>query len=174
MDQDEAMRLFVEQRAPLLGFLRAIVGSRERAEDLLQDLAVLLLRKHADIPNPEAFPGWIRRAARFEARNAMRRVRAVELDEAALDALEAAWAPAWAGGKDGGEDVRIAALERCLAGLSPTARRLVELRYRQGLDCAALAERLGRPLNTVYVGLSRLHRALEDCIRGRLAQGGRS
>jgi RNA polymerase sigma-70 factor (ECF subfamily) len=166
MDQDEAVRLLMAQRNQVLGFLVAILGSRDLAEDIMQDLAVLVMRKHASIPGTDAFPGWIRIAARFEARNRLRRERRGMLDERALDRLEDAW-PA----EDvGGEDERQAALRTCLGRLGPTARTLVDLRYHEGLDCPSIAGRLGRPINTVYVGLTRLHRALGDCIRQRLAR----
>ena len=65
LDQETAMRCVLAQEPLLLGFLRAIVGSRQVAEDLFQDLVVLVMRKHAEIPNADAVPGWTRRAARF-------------------------------------------------------------------------------------------------------------
>ncbi len=166
LDQETAMRLMLAQEPLLLGYLRAIVGGRTLAEDLFQDLMVLVLRKHADIPNAEALPGWSRRAGRFLALKALEK-RARErpvMDEELMGLLEV----------DASEHDKespgayLDALERCRSRLPAHARDLLDLRYSQDLPGATIAERLGRPLNTVYVTISRLHRTLEQCIRARL------
>ena len=38
------------------------------------------------------------------------------------------------------------------------------MKYRQGLNGRALAEELGRPVNSVYVTISRIYRKLSECI----------
>jgi RNA polymerase sigma factor (sigma-70 family) len=169
LDQDSAMRGILAQEPLLTGFLRAIVGSRALAEDIYQDLVLLVMRKHAEIPNPEALPGWTRRAARFLALKALER-RARErpaMDEELIDALERTWV------EDGEPeaDPYLEALAACRERLSPHARELLTLRYVQDHSGQEIAERLGRPLNTVYVGIARLHRTLSDCIRARLRSG---
>jgi DNA-directed RNA polymerase specialized sigma24 family protein len=90
LDQETALRVVLAQEPLLTGFLRAIVGSRQLAEDLFQDLVVLVMRKHAQIPNVDAVPGWTRRAARFLALKTLKK-RAREkptMDEALVDLLE--------------------------------------------------------------------------------------
>lgn len=166
LDQETALRVVLAHEPLLTGFLRAIVGSRQVAEDLFQDLVVLVMRKHAEIPNVEAVPGWTRRAARFLALKALEK-RAREkptMDEALVDLLEKTWV-------DEGEpapDPYVAALVRCRERLSEHARELLTLRYVHDLSGEQIAEKLGRPLNTIYVTITRLHRALGDCIRARL------
>jgi DNA-directed RNA polymerase specialized sigma24 family protein len=65
-------------------------------------------------------------------------------------------------------------LGECLKLLSPDVHELVRLRHQEGKGGAFLAEKLGRPLNTVYVTLSRAYKRLGDCIRKRLAEEERS
>jgi RNA polymerase sigma-70 factor, ECF subfamily len=164
VDPDPAMRALLEDRAPLVGFIRAIVGSRSLAEDVFQELAILVMRKHADIPNPEAFPGWIRRAARFEARNALRKHSrehlAISEDVAELFERQAP--------EPIPTNLHIEALERCIELLSPAARTLVKLKYHQGQTGEEMSDHLGKPLNTIYVSLSRIHKALGQCVKSRL------
>ena len=157
------MRLFVEQRHQVLGFVRAIVGDGDLAEDVLQDLAVLVMRKHGEIADEEVFPGWVRVAARFEALGQLRKRRQQPLDEHAIEVLTESWSSV----PTAADEERFATLKRCLAQLTPTGQKLVELRYGRGLACDELARQLGRPLNTIYVGLTRVHRALAACIGGR-------
>ena len=169
LDQETALRGILAQEPLLLGFIRAIVGSRQSAEDIFQDLVVLVMRKHAEIPNADAVPGWSRRAARFLALKALEK-RARErptMDEELITLLEQTWS------EDGGEapvDPYLTALTACRDQLPAHARELLALRYEQGIPGEQIAERMGRPLNTVYDTLSRLHRTLEACIRSRLAR----
>jgi RNA polymerase sigma-70 factor, ECF subfamily len=170
LDQETALRGVLAQEPLLLGFVRAIVGSRTLAEDIFQDLVVLVMRKHAEIPNAAALPGWSRRAVRFLALKALEK-RARErpvMDEELVALLERAV-------EDEGEpgvDPYLSALGACREKLSAPARELLALRYEQGIPGEQIAERLGRPLNTVYVTISRLHRTLADCIRARVRGGG--
>lgn len=61
------------------------------------------------------------------------------------------------------------ALKACLERLSPYSRRLIELRYAQGISGPQLAEAVGRKLNTIYVALTRTHRTLAECVRAEMA-----
>lgn len=170
LDQETALRGILSQEPLLLGFVRAIVGSRTLAEDIFQDLVVLVMRKHAEIPNVAALPGWSRRAVRFLALKALEK-RARErpvMDEELIALIERAV-------EDDGEpavDPYLSALGACREKLSAPARELLALRYEQGIPGEQIAERLGRPLNTVYVTISRLHRTLAECIRARVRAGG--
>jgi RNA polymerase sigma-70 factor (ECF subfamily) len=170
LDQEVATRGILAQEPLLLGFLRAIVGSRQVAEDCFQDLVVLVMRKHAEIPNTEALPSWARRAARFLALKALEK-RARErptMDEELVALIDGSWEDA---GTGPAPDPYLAALGACRERLPPHARELIALRYEQGVPGEEIAARLGRPLNTVYVTISRLHRTLEACIRARLKGG---
>ena len=69
---------------------------------------------------------------------------------------------------------QIEALRICLEELTPRSQKIVRLRYGQGMKGAELAEVFQRPLNTIYVAVYRIHRALADCIRKRMALGGTS
>ena len=64
----------------------------------------------------------------------------------------------------------IHALHACIGELTPNARRLIDLRYRNGLSGVKLADTMGKQLNTVYVALTRIHRTLAECITRRVAQ----
>ena len=170
LDQETALRGILAEEPLLLGFVRAIVGSRTLAEDIFQDLVVLVMRKHAEIPNAAALPGWSRRAVRFLALKALEK-RARErpvMDEELIALIERAV------DEDGepAADPYLSALGACREKLSAPARELLALRYEQGIPGEQIAERLGRPLNTVYVTISRLHRTLADCIRTRVRGGG--
>lgn len=160
------MRLVLEQEPLLVGYARAIVGSRDSAEDIFQDLVMLVMRKHGDIPNADAVPGWTRRATRFLALKRLQRQSRERpvMDEELVGLIERDWADM--GFQDSGNGY-IAALARCRERLPAKSREILELRYDADMNCQQIAERLSRPLNTVYVMITRLHRALEKCIRSQ-------
>ena len=58
----------------------------------------------------------------------------------------------------------------CLEKLSPYARRVVELRYVEGLTGSRLAEALNRNLTAAYVAVSRINKTLAECVRNRMAE----
>ena len=61
------------------------------------------------------------------------------------------------------------ALLVCLARLAPADRELIRLRYAPSETGKSLARKLGRPANSVYQSLSRIRRALLECVKRRLA-----
>lgn len=166
MERDRAGELFTARRAPLLLYVRAILGGRHGCEDVLQEAAMICLRKHDEVPDEAAFEGWIRRICRFEALKHLERhrrerpagtERLAELAERELtDAAQELG------------DARLDALRTCLEGLTAGARELVRLRYGEGHPGEEIARLLGRPINTVYVTLCRLHKSLAACVRQRL------
>jgi RNA polymerase sigma-70 factor, ECF subfamily len=163
VEQEVLVRRLLAERAMLLGYIASIVRDPHGVEDVFQDVALIVLKKRDELDDPSGFPAWARKVARLEALNAVRRRAKAPrpLDESVQDALDLRWN---AGDGGGSAD----ALRTCLDRLSPRARLVVELRYRDDLSGQGLADRLAQPLNTVYVTLSRIHRALSDCLRGRL------
>lgn len=169
MDRDEALRLFLARRGLLIGYILSIVRDGPLAEDVFQELSLILLRKHREIRDREHLEGWIRATARLESLSALRarRKAPIPLAPAILDLLEGEWARP----ERRQAPARIEALRRCLDRLGPRARRLLDMRFREGRSGQELAAAMESPLNTVYVSLSRIYRGLEGCVRARLAGG---
>lgn len=170
MEIDQATELFESRRPRLLVYIRAIIGARDGCDDILQEAAVICLKKCAEVPDEAAFEGWIRRVCRFEALKHLERHRR-ERPAASEQLAIIAEAELDAAVDEVAED-RLTALRTCLASLAPTARDLVHLRYVENCPGEEIARRLGRPINTVYVTLCRLHRSLAECVRRRLGQEG--
>jgi RNA polymerase sigma-70 factor (ECF subfamily) len=167
LDPETVMRLLLDERVKLLAFVRAIVRDQHVAEDVFQNVSVAAIKKCAQIESHEHFVAWIRQAARYESLHELRRRDSapVVLDINLLDLLEGSWAEI----EDQNAADQAEALRKCLSSLSPYARKLITLRYSNGKSGQKLADALGRNLNTVYVALSRTHRALAECIRRRLS-----
>ncbi len=156
----------------VLAYIRAIVRDFNLAEDVFQEVSILALAKYESIRDEKHFGGWIRRTARLESLAMLRKRGTLPqpLSDAALDLLDATWDEV----EQSGRADQIEALRICLEELTPRSQRIVRLRYGQGMKGAELAEVFQRPLNTIYVAVYRIHRALADCIRKRMALGGTS
>jgi RNA polymerase sigma-70 factor, ECF subfamily len=169
-DQDELLKRLLGCRGMLLGYVTAIVRSAELAEDVFQNVALVVLKKGDRSHLGDGFPAWARGIARREALAALRKQAHTPqlLNEALLDLLE----DRWQANAGAGHGTVSEALHSCLQKLTPRARSLIELRFQENLSGKEMAARLAQPVNTVYVALSRIYRNLASCIRQRLAAEG--
>jgi len=158
----------VADRARLLAYILSILSDEHAAEDVYQEVCTLALEKRDTIENPEHLAAWLRLTARHRALKAAKRHQRapVVLDEKTLDLLD----PHWQSLGDLDPSRTADALRSCIKHLTPHARQLVQLRYGQGMASSSIAEHLHRPLNTIYVAMTRIHKQLGECIRQRLAQ----
>ena len=168
MDRDAVVRLLLSERLKLLAWIRAMVRDEHLAEDVLQEVSVVAVSKCEEIRDASAFPAWARQTARYKALHLLRdrgKTPAV-LDETSLAMIESHWQ---AFDSHASCDLKVF-LRECLERLSPYARQLIQMRHQEGKSGASSAEALGRPLNTVYVALSRAYKRLGECIRKRLSE----
>jgi RNA polymerase sigma-70 factor (ECF subfamily) len=156
-------------QSTLYAAIAALLGGVEGAHDVLQETNVVLLEKAAEYDPARPFVPWALTFARFQVmawRKRQARDRLVLNDElfaVLADRLTIDAAP---------PNRRLDAIETCLQKLQPESRKLVDARYVQGETVQAMAARLGRSVNVVSVALFRIRKALLDCVRATLAQGG--
>ena len=162
----ELMRLALEHRAQLWGFLMGLTKDPQKAEDLFQNTYLVLCEKWDQFEPGTNFVAWARQIARFEFLASVDPERRpfvtteMEVLESALDAARTA---------DPAPSTRGDALLRCLDEMPEArGRRVLELRYGEGLPGEAVARQLGLSLNALYTLLSRVRRLLHDCIEHRL------
>jgi len=170
LKQDTVVRLLLSARMSVIAYIRAIVRDYGLAEDVFQEVSILALAKRESIEDEEHFGGWIRRTARLESLAALRRQGGGPrpLSEQTLDLLDKTWNQRTQSGRAD----EIEALRYCLEKLSPRSQQIIQMRYEQGMKGFELAKALQRPLNTIYVTVYRIHRALSECIRKRTASEG--
>ncbi len=159
------MKLAIEHRAQIWGLLLGLTKDPNKAEDVFQNTYLILCEKWQQYQPGTNFLAWARTIARYEflasVDPARHRLIAVEA-EVLESALEAA--------HHGPVEVSAQreALNRCLPALNQRGRSAIELRYGEGLDCGAVAQRLGMTLNALYVLLTRTRQALLQCVDKRL------
>ncbi|MEN1680240.1 MAG: sigma-70 family RNA polymerase sigma factor [Planctomycetota bacterium] len=176
-DDDQLVRLLISERRSILAYTQSIVLDRELAEDIYQNVAVVVLRKKDKVH--ESFEGesqgdllrWVLRVARLEALTALRKRRtsAFVFSEQVLDVLDETWKSELA--KESSSESEVSeALRTCLRRLTDRGRKILELRYSKGLSGQSLAAELGAELNTAYVALSRIHKQLRSSMSEQMAR----
>ena len=162
----------------LFGYIYRLTGSRDDADDLLQEVFVRLVRTIGEYDHEGKFEAWIFRIATNLARDRVRRARraprTVSLDGEHSDNLDNGGASSWEQLADHsrqppeaplelGEDVD--AMQRALAKLPAAQREVILLRHFSGMSFAEIAEAMGTPLGTALArshrGLSRLRQMME-------------
>ena len=168
---DELLRRFFEQRPALEAYLMAVTRDYHLVEDVLQEVAVVVVRKAAQYDESRPIGPWVRAIARRElaSRFRSRRGEASLLDPEVMEGLaatfeEAALAPDLASRRE--------ALVECMRRMAGTPRKVLELRYACRLSCGKVAHEVGKSVQSVYSTLKRAKEALRRCVEGALARGG--
>lgn len=149
-DETRFAAIVREHQAMVFSIALHVVGRRDLAEELAQDVFVQLYQRIHTIQSPAHLKFWLRKTAAHRAIDCARRepgARWVSLDGTGEPA-----------GRSLGEDpFAKERLQRLLSSLAPKARMMVVLRYQEEMEPREIAEVLNMPVNTVK---SSLHRSL--------------
>lgn len=168
--QEQFTRLWTEVQPSVAGYVHAVVRDVHVAKDLVQETALVLLRKFGQWDSSRAFLPWALGVAKLQILAHHRdagRSRLV-FDDKLLDAITESWGMVTAEMSD--EQV---ALHECLEKLAPHAREVVRLRYYEDLQAAQIASRLGSTAGAVRILLLRIREQLRTCVERHLhSEGG--
>jgi RNA polymerase sigma-70 factor, ECF subfamily len=167
LNQEDIIRTLLAARRRILAAAWLVVRDASASEDIFQNVTFKAMTSGARFEREADLISWAFVTTRHEALNWIRdrQSQAIVLDSELLNLLGVEWAAV--GSKSDGD--RVEALEACVGGLPGNDRRMLELRYQDERSCGEVASALGLKLDTVYQRLSRLHRALRECIERRLA-----
>ncbi len=160
------IQLYTANQHRVLGFLLTLTGNRNVADDLLQETAVTLFTKFSEFEQGTDFAAWACQVAYWKVMNYRRSVarngeylsdelverlaeRAVEIGPTI--------------------DARRHALDACLRRLDDRDRAFLMARYEPNGSVARAAQLAGRTTTAAYKALTRLRRALRDCVSLQLA-----
>lgn len=156
-DVEAFNRLIGRWEKRIYNYLLRILGDREDAMDVSQEVFLKAYQKLGSLQEASRFSYWLFRIAHNEAFSLVRKGRPEE---------------EWVGQGDGPEwsrrmaPVEVAlAVEAALARLSPEQREAVVLKVYQGFKFEEIGEILGTPVSTIksrlYTGLELLRQVLE-------------
>ncbi|MCA8962381.1 MAG: RNA polymerase sigma factor [Planctomycetes bacterium] len=164
-DREAFDALLREIQVPLFRYLTRLTGRAEEAEDLVQDVFLLLYRRLRSLREPELFRPWMYRiATRAALRRVSKRSREAErLEEYQQHFDREAATPQPPPDREW--------IEGLLNVLSPNCRTVIVLHFLEELPLQNVAAVLGIPLGTVK---SRLAYALHTLRTGPAPEGKQS
>jgi len=161
-DRAALAEVYARFQRPLFRYLFHLLRQKELAEDVLQEVMVIIWQKAYTFQGASQSAHWIFGIAHHQAFKALRRdaaVSTVELD-AALEFPDDALTPE-------AEVLRQATHEevaRALACLTPEHREALELTFFEDFSSREIAEIVGVPVGTVKSRLTYARRALKAAL----------
>ena len=169
-DEERFLRLWVETQPTLAAYITSCIGNFHEAEDILQEVSLVLHKKFAEYDSTRPFIAWALGVARNEILN-QRRTHARNficyqgdlMDRVTSTYIELA--PEL--------DDRIKALKHCLGKVEGRSAQALRLRYETDLKPQEISEQMGIKPVAVRVLLSRTRDWLRQCVERTLAAQGK-
>ncbi|MEE8585414.1 MAG: RNA polymerase sigma factor, partial [Acidobacteriota bacterium] len=150
---------------PLYRYLLRLLSDSALAEDVLQDVFLLIYRKLRWLRDPGLFRSWAYRIASREAFRSLKKERRWRQSLHEQDALQHLAAPS---GAEPGTEL-IDQLPQLAQKVSPASRAVLILHYLHGMTLQEAADVLGVGLGTaksrLAYGLKSLRKAVESPVR---------
>lgn len=147
------------------GYIALLVPDFHQTEEILQQVALTMVRKFDQYDPQRPFMAWAIGIARLEVLK-HRRGHATEMhlfNDDLVQELAVVYEE-----MTGELDLRHRALIECIRGLDDHAQQVVRLRYVEDLKPRRIAERLELPAGNVRVLLHRIRGGLQKCIEQRM------
>lgn len=162
----EFIQLFTRAQRPVFLYILSLIPRPVDAEEILQETNLVIWTKSQQFQAGTNFRAWACQIAYYEVLKYRERKQREKLyfnpelmELIAAESLQQAELM----------DRRRQALAECLLKLRESDRALIQTRYSPDGEGPGIADRLGRPINSIYQSLSRIRKALLDCINRRLA-----
>jgi len=154
--------LYVETSVKLYGVIVRILGRRDLADEILQEVYVRVWQRAGEYDPASSSPiTWLATIARNRALDEAKRKTMRSLDDCP-ELLQVPSEDDPLANHERNEHVR--RLDACLDRLEPEKREIVLLVYYYGMTREEISNRLNRPVATVKTWLRRSLAQLKDCL----------
>ena len=173
MADEPLIKQLLKHQGLFMGYLVAITRDLAAAEEVFQNVAVVILEQGAREPIRD-FHAWAKEIVRRQALHYLRertRARQRSMAPELLEGLSLVLDERPGEGSPPGGDRD--ALAQCLKSLPPRSRRIMALRYEKHRSFEEIGEALESSAQAIQRAISRIRRSLHDCVQARLltAQG---
>ncbi|MFZ2975323.1 MAG: RNA polymerase sigma factor [Candidatus Moraniibacteriota bacterium] len=170
-DQERYGEIIERYQGKLFAYLFRLIGSRDEAQDILQDVFLKAYRNLQSYDTTRKFSSWIYRIAHNEAVNFIKRRAlkrfipwediAATKDKLEMMSFEEGADKAWLR-KEIGKEVNTA-----LEKMPFKYKQVLVLRYFSDKSYEEISEILGKPMNTVGTLISRAKQKLSQELKGK-------
>jgi len=159
--------LWTAAQPTISAFIRTIIRDFQQADEVLQRVAVTLVRKFDQYDPSRPFGAWAIGVAKYEVLY-FRRERATDKHLFGDDIVEQI-ANRYEVFAEDVDPVR-EALQHCLDELKGRSKKLIDLRYASGMRATAIGEEMTLSPGAVRMLLCRVREKLRRCIERRTAR----
>jgi RNA polymerase sigma-70 factor, ECF subfamily len=161
---EEFLKLFLRHQGDLRAFLGSVVRDRAAAEDLFQEISLVLWQSFASYDSARPFGAWARGVAVKKVLQGREKSKRLPLafSPQALEAVLGAYDRTEKLAPDPID------LRDCISKLPPRSQDLLSLRYERSLKLSEIAKEVGSTLDAVHKLLSRIRENLQECLQRRL------
>jgi RNA polymerase sigma-70 factor (ECF subfamily) len=163
---EQLAALWTAAQATISAFIRTLIPDLHQADEVTQRVAVALVRKFDRYDTTRPFVAWAIGVAKYEVLY-FRRQRATDkhvFNDELVDQIASRY-ELLATEVDPIRD----ALEYCVDELKGRSKRVIELRYRDGMKSDNIASEMGFSAGAVRMLLCRVRDTLRRCIERRIA-----
>lgn len=167
-DSLQAIRQWTLVLPLVSAYLGGVVSSKSDRDDLLQETAVAVWKSYATFDPARPFSSWVLGIAQNVVRNHFRRLSRERLvfDDLLLASLAESFESVASE-----QSSLLEHLDDCLGKLTPEARKVCEMRYREELPLETISVRLGKSTAAVAKTLQRIREHLRRCIESTRISG---
>ena len=166
---EEVAQKWTESLPAVAAYVRSMTLNFHDAQDILQEISMVVVRKYNDYDNARPFIAWVIGIARNEVMAYRRHlsIRSRFFDDATVGQLTCAFVET-----ANTLDPLAEALEDCMKRVPQRSRRLLELRYVDDLRYEQMADALGASVTSIKVAMHRIRVGLRTCMEQHPAARG--
>jgi RNA polymerase sigma-70 factor (ECF subfamily) len=166
---EEITSYWTQAQPAVAAFISTLVQNYEDANDVLQSVAMVIVRKYDNYDKKFPFTAWAIGIARNEVlhyRRKMVKDRHV-FDDELLNMI----AQTYQENVNELEDIK-KVIDGCISRVQRRWQQILQMRYLQGMEVKQIARFLGISGNAVFLILHRLRLSLRDCVLRSLKHQG--
>jgi RNA polymerase sigma-70 factor (ECF subfamily) len=159
-------QLFVRHEGELKVFVLAFHPVGSEADEVMQEVFLTIARKAGEFTEGSSFVAWARQIAKYKILEEIRRKNSAPrgLSEDVIEALT------WTAPEELYTEDQVAAVQACICKLAPSARSMIEMRYRDELQPEEIARRTSWTVAAVNSALTKARAALRACVSRHLSR----
>jgi RNA polymerase sigma-70 factor (ECF subfamily) len=161
------LRAFTAQEPAIRAYVRRLLPSRADADDVMQEVSVVLWEKLESFQADGDFRAWAFGVARYEV---LAWLRDKGRDKLVLNEEVVTKLADESAEREPHLERQREALEHCMQKVTPDQRHLLMEAYQPQARMQEVAQASGRTVTGFYQWLHRMRRTLMDCIRRALTQ----
>ena len=166
-NQKEFLKLFMSNRHDIQAFIIGMVRQPTVAEDIFQEVSLILWDKFDSFDGSKSFKAWARGIAGNKVLQYWQKQKksAVVYSPEFMNNVLAAYERT-----ESNTGQMIDALQKCKQKLPEKQSSLLKYKYEQRYKLNQIADVIGKSIAATQKSLSRLRFALQDCIKKQLNQ----